>query len=89
MVSETHIQLPADLPLGWKAESSKTYGTVITAVDEKGREMGYVTVDETVRNFALGVARPRRLQHGAEPTGRGWKAQLYKAAIACLREAIN
>lgn len=57
------------------------YGTVITAVDEKGREVGYVTVDEAVRNFALGVARPRRLQHGAEPTGRGWKALIYKAAI--------
>lgn len=83
------IQLPVALPPSWRAELSKTYGTVITAVDAAGRDVGYVTVDETVRNFALGVVRPRRLQRGAEPTGRGWKAQLYEAAIARLREAIN
>jgi len=83
------LTLPVQLPKGWTAEHSKVYGTIITAVNDDGAPAGYVTVAEDVRNFSLGMSRPRRLQPGAEPTGRGWKKQLYQAAIAKLTETLR
>jgi len=83
------ITLPVALPEGWTAENSKVYGTIIAAVASDGALAGYVTVSEDVRNFSLGIARPRRLEPGAEPTGRGWKKQLYEAAITKLAEALR
>lgn len=86
---ETIVKLPVALPAGWTAEASSTYGTIIRAVDAEGRPAGYVTVSERVRNFALGIRPPRRLEPGAEPSGRGWKKHLYEAAIAKLAETLR
>lgn len=83
------INLPVVLPEGWTAEHSKAYGTIITAVAADGAPVGYVTVAEDLRTFSLGMSRPRRLPPGAEPTGRGWKKQLYLSAIAKLCEALR
>lgn len=83
------MTLPAELPKGWIAEHSTTYGTIITAVNDEGEHLAYVTVAEDMRSFSLGISRPRRPQPGAEPTGRGWKKQLYQAAIAKLEETLR
>lgn len=83
------VTLPVALPEGWTAEHSRVYGTIITAVTAEGFHAGYVTVSEDVRNFSLGMSRPRRVEPGAEPTGRGWKKQLYQAAIDKLAETIR
>lgn len=89
MSTDSVNSIPVVLPDGWTAEWSSSYGTIITAVDASGRHAGYVTVDERARNFALGITPPRRLQPGAEPSGRGWKKQLYEAAIAKLAETLG
>ena len=81
--------MPLELPEGWTAEYLKAYGTIITAVNEAGQPAGYVTVAEDLRNYSLGMARPRRLQPGAESAGRGWKKQLYQAAVAKLTETLS
>lgn len=89
MSTNSAASLPVVLPDGWTAEWSSTYGTIITAVDANGCPAGYVTVGEGVRNFALGITPPRRPNPGAEPSGRGWKRQLYEAAIRKLAETLS
>lgn len=83
------INLPVVLPEGWTAEYSNAYGTIITAVAADGAPVGYVTVAEDLRSFSLGMSRPKRLPRGVEPTGRGWKKQLYLSAIEKLCEALR
>lgn len=85
----TKVNVPAELPPGWFAEAYRPHEVLITAVSEDGRSVGSVTVDETVRGFALGYCQVRRHQQMQDATGRGWKQRLYEAAIAELERAIT
>lgn len=53
------------LPTGWKAEDDVSFGTIITAENSKG----FVTVDERLRGFALGMSAVRVRGSYA---GRNW-----------------
>lgn len=88
MTTWTKVDVPADLPPGWLAESYRAHEVLITAVGEDGQQIGSVSVNETVRGFALGYCQVRRHQQMQDATGRGWKQRLYEAAIAELERAI-
>lgn len=68
------------LPPGWTHYTSSSYGTVIEAPG-----IGAVSVDETARNFALGMTTVR--DRGAY-SGRGWKEKLFTDAIAALQRCM-
>lgn len=89
MSTWTKVEIPAELPHGWIAEAYRPNEVLITAVDEDGRALGSITVDESVRGFALGCCQVRSHQQMQDATGRGWKQRLYEAAIAELERAIT
>lgn len=76
------MTLPIQLPAGWTSEASESLGTVLAAEDKRG----YVTVDERLRSFELGMCVVRKRGGYA---GRNWKASLYRDAVAALDAAIN
>ncbi len=78
--------LPIKLPDGWTAEDTGTYGVIICAMQEDGYGKGYVTVDERLRGFELGMAVVRKR---GDYAGRGWKAALYSDAVALLQKTIS
>ena len=88
MTTWTKVDVPAQLPPCWFAEACRPHEVLITAVGEDGRAVGSITVNETVRGFALGCCQVRRHQQMQDATGRGWKQRLYEAAIAELERAI-
>lgn len=65
------------LPPDWTQYTSSSYGTVVEAPG-----ISAVSVDETARNFALGMTTVR--DSGAY-SGRGWKENLFADAIAALQ----
>ena len=83
VMDKSKFEVPVKLPQGWLAEQSRSYGTIITAVASDGCHLGYVTVDEKARGFALGIS-PVRVPFDLKPGGRGWREKLYKDAIARL-----
>lgn len=89
MTTWTKVDVPAELPPGWFAESYRDHEVIITAVGEDGQKIGSVSVNETVRGFALGYCQVLRHQQMQDATGRGWKQRLYEAAIAELERAIT
>lgn len=74
--------IPKNLPDGWTAEESKSYGVVIEA---PGVDGGCVTVDENARNFLLGLGVVRTK---GSYSGRGWQDRLYTDAIDALKAAM-
>lgn len=78
------MKLPIALPDGWTAEDIVTHGTVIEAPDEFGK--CFVTVDEKVRNFKLGMST---VYERGDYTGHGWKVALYNDAVAALQAVIG
>jgi hypothetical protein len=69
------------LPTGWTVEIDASYGAILCAMEKRG----FVTVDERLRGFALGISvvRKRGIYFG-----RNWKTRLYLDAIAALNAAI-
>lgn len=84
----TNCKTPVSLPAGWIADEVRGYGMVIEAVDAEGRRLGAVTVDETVRGFAMGMTGVSRTLERPY-TGRGWRARLYSDAIARLQNTYS
>jgi len=80
------VVLPVDLPAGWTAEES-SFGILIEGRGEDGRGIGGVTINETVRGYALGISPVRRLftDDPSPYQGRGWREKLYRDAIDALR----
>ena len=76
------MDIPIQLPSGWSLEWAAPRVAIIRAPGPY-----FITVDERLRNFALG--------HGPvydsayDYTGRGWRKRLYRDAIEELRRAIN
>lgn len=79
------MDIQAALPSGWIYESDRTYGVIITAVED-GRHQGYVTVDEHKRGFVLGISQVHKR---GEYAGRNWRAALYADAVGALQMAIT
>lgn len=85
------VDVPAGLPAAWTAEAiedRRSHEVLITAFDSSGVQLGFVTVNETVRGFALGYCQVHRDRQIANATGQGWKQRLYAAAIADLQRAV-
>lgn len=78
------MKLPIILPDGWSAEEVVTHGTVIEAPD--GYSKCFVTVDENVRNFKLGMST---VYERGGYTGRNWKVALYNDAVTALQAVIG
>lgn len=73
--------VPITLPDEWSAEWSDIYnGIIITAATD-----GYVTVNEQLRNFGLGICL---VKSPGDYHGRGWKQRLYEDAVNALQDAI-
>jgi hypothetical protein len=68
------------LPEAWTCEKDSSYGVVIGWPGH-----GYVTVNDSVRGFALGIQPVRERGNYA---GRGWKDRLYADAIKALQDVF-
>lgn len=70
------MELPIDLPDGWKASRYDIDCVLIEA------PFGSVTVNVVERSFLVGVGRPRRTTIGVDSyRGRGWRVELFNAAV--------
>lgn len=78
------MKLPITLPDGWIAEDVATHGTVIEAPDGFGK--CFVTVDEKVRNFKLGMST---VYERGDYAGRNWKVALYNDAVTALQAVLD
>ncbi|ABX19837.1 hypothetical protein C6Q28_25185 [Burkholderia multivorans] len=83
-------RLPIELPAGWIAEDDSR-GTVITAIDARGRPAGSVTVCTKARGYTLGVAKVRRARDAAEDVykGLGWQVRLFSDAVCALSQTLE
>lgn len=80
---------PVALPANWALEYDSMGNVVLRAGDPAGGALGYATIDERLRAFALGMCQPRVESRGhPEYQGRGWRARLYFAAVETLGEAV-
>ena len=78
------------LPPRWTAELQSD-GTVLIVgkSDDASRQYipdGYVTVSESLRNFALGLSPPHCKK---DYQGRGWRTRLYTDAVRALQAALE
>lgn len=83
--------LPIALPELWASEFDGFSGNVVLcAKDAAGNALGFATVDESRRVFALGVCRPYGKASAPAPEyqGFGWRKRLYTGAVQVLQEAL-
>ncbi len=81
------VQVPVDLPQGWRATSDPR-GVVIDACDAEGRMQFSVTVSEQARGFAMGIQGVSAPEGESKYAGRGWKRQLYADAVIALQALL-
>lgn len=81
---------PVKLPTYWALEYDSVGNVLLRAGDAAGSALGWATIDEKQRVFALGMCRPhgRASEPHPEYQGRGWRARLYGAAVEALGEAV-
>lgn len=81
---------PVSLPPGWSLESDRRGMILVRANDAHGGALGWVTIDEAERAFALGICGPfgRASKPHPDYQGRGWRVRLYGAAIKELQDAL-
>ncbi|MFT4064363.1 hypothetical protein [Paraburkholderia sp.] len=83
------VKLPIELPEGWSAEQYDDDCITLYAWPTPGLGRCCVTVNYKERSFVLGCMRPRRTVLGVDLyRGRGWKAELFNAAIAALQKVM-
>tara|TARA_R110002124_G_scaffold128157_2_gene288518 strand:+ start:4812 stop:5048 length:237 start_codon:yes stop_codon:yes gene_type:complete len=78
------MKLPIELPNHWTAEPD-AYGIIITGTTAAGDKV-FVTVNESMRSFGLGIVSINDRQNY---TGRNWRRQLYSDAVEKLKETLR
>lgn len=81
---------PVKLPEHWALELDGSGNVLLKAGDATGYALGWVTIDEKQRVYALGMCRPRANAGQPHPEfqGRGWRERLYLAAVKELDDAL-
>lgn len=81
---------PVALPDHWTLEFDSRGNVLLRAGDATGVALGWVTIDEKQRVFALGMCAPfgRSSKPHPDYQGKGWKVRLYAAAVTSLRDAL-
>ena len=90
MTEAKPFALPFPLPDGWEIEQA-SIGVFLAARRADGHALGWVTVNERIRDFELGMTPVRANAYDLTPKykGRHWRKQLYEAAITALCQATG